>query len=366
MAGRVHLLLFGNFQSFKEFGEFSKSKKGEKGMHQMEKQNKQKNVDVKKRHGWLVAVIGLLFVAICVTGALLASRLQAHATKDKDIISLVSNVSVASEKESENSTEVQALAADTAEVLENKQETVAIQSSGNKTVSSSKSQQTSIIYVEEEVEEPLHPNFEVQDGTKVWETTTKVDIFKIRYENGEAVVTVDGMGDKLIAPGTGNAYTFCLKNTGDTLLDYTLTMEAYFMPDTQPIPIEVRLKGYNGTYLLGADDSWVDVLELNTVEETAYLRVNRYAYYTLEWQWPFESDDDAYDTFLGNTAVDEDLTLTIVIRTIATGDDMTTQIIQTEQVITGDNGMLFIWIALAASAALLLVILFLYRKSRKN
>lgn len=322
----------------------------------MKKQKEQKKVDVRKRHGWLVAVTGLLFVAICVTGALLASKLKAHATKEEGVISLVTEKveNIASEE----------ITSISQENMENG--TVAQSSAINKTASSPKSQQTSVVYVEKEVKDPLHPNFEVQDNNKVWETTTEVDIFNIRYENGEAVVTVDGMEDKVIAPGTGNAYTFCLKNTGDAILDYTLTMEAYFTPDTQPIPIEARLKGYNGSYLLGDDDSWVDILELNKVEETAYLRVNRYAYYTLEWQWPFENGDDVYDTFLGNAAVNEDLMLTIVIRTVATGDDMTTQIIQTKEVITGDNAMLLIWIALAASAALLLVILFVYRKKQEK
>jgi hypothetical protein len=38
--------------------------------------------------------------------------------------------------------------------------------------------------------------------------------------------------------------------------------------------------------------------------------------YILQWRWPFDIDDE-YDTMLGNLAVEEDISLTIVIRTTA-------------------------------------------------
>lgn len=357
----------------------------------MKNQNNQTNSSTGKHHGWLAAVTGLLFVAICVTVALLASILKEHVTDDGDAIALVpshaesaaghlviknedytvSNMNISgvstngsggagtgtTSKTAETGSEVST----TPSTGEDKGNT-ASQSGGNETNSSNGTAQTGIGFIEEVVNVPLDPDITVHDDVRTWETETAVDIFKIAYENGEAVVTVDGMGDKVIAPGTGNEYTFYLKNTGNVMLDYTLEIEAFFTPDTQPIPVEARLKGYDGTYLLGAKDIWADVLELNQVKDEASISVNRYAYYTLEWQWPYESGDDAYDTLLGNMAVNEDLTLTIVIKTVATGEDMTTEIQRTEITITGDDANLYGWIGMAAASMLAVTFIIIYKK----
>lgn len=351
----------------------------------MEKQNEQNNSNVKKQHGRLAAVVGLLFVAICLTCALLASRLKERASADEGVIALVPENSVSivesifvSEETSEE-VQVESITSEeaeaTSEVQDDFQETTEMKQSENDKVVVSQNtqqiqqtQQTTILYEEVEVKDPLHPAFEVSDGTQVWGTTTEVQLFKINYENGDASVTVDGTGDNVIAPGTGNSYTFCLKNTGDTSLDYTLSLNAFFTSEQYSIPVEVKVKGFDGTYLLGTEDSWADVLELNNIEDKAHLKENRYAYYTLEWQWPFENGTDEYDTLLGNAAVNEDVTLTISINTIATGADMTTQIIQVPRpsVVTGDSSMLSVWIALTGGAALLLVILFIKRKKTED
>lgn len=338
----------------------------------MEKQNEQKNVNVKKRHGWLAAVTGLLFVAICVTGALLASILKQHVTDDMDAIALVPSYGSIEEVSGvyllENGTDgdfikLENATVSTSESNQNQNEETLSEQQQSNTSSPATAAQISTEMVEEEVIVYKNPEFQASDDVKVWETNTEVDIFKISYENGEAVVTVDGMNDKVIAPGTGNEYTFYLKNTGDVFLDYTLEIEAYFTPETTPIPVEVRLKGYHGTYLLGSDDTWSDVLELNQVKDEASIAVNRYAYYTLEWRWPFESGDDSYDTFLGNMAVDEDLTLTIAIKTVATGEDMVTEI-HTRPVVSGDDSKLLVWIGLVVAAGLLFVVIL--KKNRPN
>ena len=83
--------------------------------------------------------------------------------------------------------------------------------------------------------------FEASDDKTVWTTNTKVEIFRVSYENGEQVVTVNGSnGQKVIAPGTENSYTFKLKNTGTVALDYTLEVDAYFTPADIKIPISGR------------------------------------------------------------------------------------------------------------------------------
>ena len=208
---------------------------------------------------------------------------------------------------------------------------------------------------------PKDPIFKVEDENTVWEGHTQVEIFRVSYENGEGKITVQsGKGDKVIAPGTSNEYAFTLKNTGKESLDYTLEMEAYFSNEEFAIPVVVRLLEDQGTYLLGNDEAYTDVLDLNQVNESGSLSAGYIAPYTLQWQWPFEGDD-AYDTLLGNMAVDEDLTLTIVIRTVAEygGEGGMPPY-------TGDSGMMVWAIVMVASFAGLLLILLLGKDKRKE
>lgn len=201
----------------------------------------------------------------------------------------------------------------------------------------------------------LVPGFEVYDENTLWGTETEIEIFKISYANGENVVTVHSDdSDKLLAPGTENEYTFWLKNTGNITAHYTMETEAYFSNSEYAIPVEVRMKDYSGNYLLGDDVSWDEVLRLNEISDTASLGPNSYASYTLEWQWPFESDDE-YDTLLGNLALEEDLTLTIVIRTIATA----------EYVKTGDDANMTMWF-LVVLITLLAVVVLVWNRKRVN
>lgn len=167
-----------------------------------------------------------------------------------------------------------------------------------------------------------HPEFHMEHD---------LEIFKFSYdETGKiTVIGVEGNEDHLIAPGTSNIYQFTLANTGDVALDYTLTMEAYVTGTDLWIPVNARVWDYTNRYLVGSADEMPDVMELNTVDETGVLGAGKYAVYNLEWEWPFEREDengditenDIYDTMLGNLAVDEDLVLHIVIRTTAEYDE---------------------------------------------
>lgn len=164
--------------------------------------------------------------------------------------------------------------------------------------------------------------FEVVDEKVTWSTMTPVDIFSITYANGEQNITVKtDDGDKLIAPGTEQSYTFKLKNTGTTPLNYLLNVDAYVTPGDVRIPVESRINRYDGEWIVGDKEQYVDVATLDTAEDSAPLGAGKYTYYTLDWRWPFESGDDEYDTLLGNMAVDQDLTLTIIISTTAVADE---------------------------------------------
>ncbi len=205
----------------------------------------------------------------------------------------------------------------------------------------------------EEIEGEV-PGFSVSDKDKVWEATTDVEIFKVSYENGEGSVTVNGAGDKVIAPGTSNVYTFTLENSGEYALDYLLETEAFFSNEEYAIPVTVRLSCNDG-YILGGEASFSDVMELNNVSEAKTLGAGRYSTYSLEWQWAFEGDDE-YDTLLGNMAAEgEDLSLTIVIRTTATQSSDTDSSEGENTPVLGDDGSLVRWFIIALLALVALV-----------
>jgi LPXTG-motif cell wall-anchored protein len=83
----------------------------------------------------------------------------------------------------------------------------------------------------------------------------------------------------------------------------------------------------------------------------------------LDWQWDFEGDD-VYDTLLGNLAADgEELSLTIVIETLATQcsdpDNSSGDLPP-----TGDDNSTFVWL-LAAILAFAGIYIVLMAKKRR-
>ena len=167
------------------------------------------------------------------------------------------------------------------------------------------------------------PGFQTYDENTVWSGETDVQIFSITYNNETGETTVRSQdGAKVLAPGTGNSYRFTLENTGNVPLKYTMEMDAWFSHGEYPIPIYASVTDYEGYYLLGSEEEMVDVLRLKEVRESGTIDAGYLQPYTLNWEWPFELDD-AYDTMLGNLAVENDITLTVAIRTGASyyGDD---------------------------------------------
>ena len=95
---------------------------------------------------------------------------------------------------------------------------------------------------------------------------------------------------------------------------------------------------------------------LNGAADEGALNSGRLATYVLDWVWPFDGDD-VLDTMLGNQADDEDLTLTIVINTIAEIEPAPN---------TGDDMSLGLWAGLTGVSFVALVLLILVRKSQKD
>lgn len=213
------------------------------------------------------------------------------------------------------------------------------------------------------ITEKLDAEMLTSDEEGVWTTETDIEIFKISYKNGENQITVNGQ-DKLIAPGTENTYSFKLENTGEVPVSYGMEMEAYISNNVDMIPVEAKVFDHKGRYLAGSETSWAPVLDINGVKDSGELAPEHYWDYTLQWQWPFEGDDE-YDTFLGNKAVDEDITLTIIIRTNAEAEDT---IIRDGGIPkTGDDSSMILWTVLLAVAALALIAcLFVRRKNEEE
>lgn len=209
------------------------------------------------------------------------------------------------------------------------------------------------------------PGVEVSDDRQIWTSDTKVDIFRISYENGERKVTAVGKnGDKIIAPGTTGSYQFKIANTGNVAMKYTMTAEAYVNRRDTVIPVVVRLSDQDGTFFAGGADAWAPVLDLNHVKTSAVLAKNHYANYSLTWQWPFEGDDAA-DTFLGDLAAAEDITLTVVIHTTAEANEDPNGGGGIPN--TGDVSNLLLWGAVAAvSFVCLLLLVFCHRGNRED
>ena len=207
-----------------------------------------------------------------------------------------------------------------------------------------------------------HPAFEME---------AEAEIFRLSYDNdsGETtVIGVEGNTDKLIAPGTSNLYQFTLQNPGDVSLDYTLTMEAYVTGTDLWLPVNARVWDYTNKYLVGSAEEMADVMELNTVNESAELGAGRYAVYNLEWEWPFEWGNDEYDTMLGNLAVEDDLVLHIVIRTVAEYDEKPDNPNAGTPPKTGDDSQIVLFALLCAGAfvGLCIMLIPLFKSKRKD
>ena len=215
-----------------------------------------------------------------------------------------------------------------------------------------------------------HPEFRME---------TDVKIFHLSYDNESGKMTVETAGgdretDKLIAPGTSELYRFTLANPGDVALDYTLSIEAYITGTDLWIPVNVRVWDYTNRYLVGSADGMVDFLELDGVYEEGELAAGRYAPYYLEWEWPFErgegdelTENDIYDTMLGDLAVDQDMVLHIFIRTTAEYDEEPENPSAGIPPKTGDDSSLLLFAVIGGIAFVgLCVMIIIVLKSRRN
>ena len=213
----------------------------------------------------------------------------------------------------------------------------------------------------------LYAQMSTEDEEQAWGSTTLVDIFDEFYQNKEEDNSVENGGSdsmNLIAPGTEDSYTFWVKNSGEVSLDYKVWFEQ-IQTEGYDIPIEVRVKS-GDAYVVGTEDTWVDIQVLDSFEESSKLKVKNYAQYTLEWRWPFEVDDD-YDTYLGNEAVVKNIEQTIIIHTYGeTTEGSAWGGLGIGGVQTGDSTMIIGWGALAVVMAVVIILLLREKKEEKE
>lgn len=211
------------------------------------------------------------------------------------------------------------------------------------------------------------PNFEASDDQGTWKTNTQVEIFKISYQNGEKGVTIQSDNkDAIIAPGAKNSYTFKFKNTGNAALDYTLEMDATVSPANYSIPLTAKINRYDGTWILGDREQFASIPELDAAEDRATLGAGRYTYYTLDWVWPFEGEDDALDTLLGNAAADQEITFTLWLKTTATQSSDPNADGGISLPNTGDHTNITFWFVIMVGSLIIMIILFLLDKKDRR
>lgn len=153
--------------------------------------------------------------------------------------------------------------------------------------------------------EPKEPEVTFGDDKVLWSGDAEIDIFYIEHKNDQGVVTVvSGSGDKVIAPGTKGYYKFNFKNVGNIAVDYNCSINVSFdttgIVGINDLPITVRLKDYEGKYLIGSENKWEKISEVQKFTDSAIIGKNSYVFYEFEWCWAFESGNDELDTLLGN------------------------------------------------------------------
>ena len=144
-----------------------------------------------------------------------------------------------------------------------------------------------------------------------------IDVFSIHYENEQGDITVKGSnGEKVIAPGTDVSYTIRVRNADRFAIDYYLEPRLEFSSEYK-IPLLVRIIDPDDNYILGSATEWATLEELNQVSHKGTLEKSESAEYVFQWMWPYEGEDDLFDTALGGSDVDIGLSVSFELGAVA-------------------------------------------------
>ncbi len=308
-------------------------------------QEQTKNIDAKKKKRYLIIITALMLLAL-ITFVLIAS----------DIIKIKSNVP-------ETSIDVNEDNVKTSSDLDNKADSNGTEGTGN---SDSKSNETNDSVGDSDTF-IAKPGMNVTDSEGSWTQDTAVTIFKASYNNESGEMTVNSeSGAKLIAPGTSNRYNFYVNNTGNVPIEYLMTAEAIINAKANgksyTIPMEARFYNQDGQYLIGSENNWSDMNDMNDIADQKELSVDHYNKYTLEWRWPFEGDDE-FDTLLGNLAAEgNELEVIVNLKVTATADTDAAGGIPK----TGDTKNVAWWTGVSVCSAFLIVLILFGRRKDED
>lgn len=207
-------------------------------------------------------------------------------------------------------------------------------------------------------------DLEVFDDQEVWTTETHVDLFQSNYDG----TVVSDNGEKVIAPGTSNFYSFSLKNSGNIPLDYAVSLKVDAVVEERDgsiaIPLEWRLLDGEKT----AVSDWREYGDREETLKEATLNSRHQDNYTIEWRWGFERGMDDADTGLGNAAPERLLgakaTITVTAEQSADLAGKPSDGWQLPK--TGDPFNLTLWLSVLAVSVCGLAILFVLVRRRKT
>ena len=198
----------------------------------------------------------------------------------------------------------------------------------------------------------------------LWDSATGID------EHGVAVLnlfdtlydeTVDGNGDKVVAPGTEGHSIVRLKNECDRTVTYTAVL--YRIATNELLPVEAGL----------ADSSFADtdVYQLPTqVEEEHVIRAvtgevaaDQIQDFDISWLWQFETSEEQnrIDTILGNAEEADQVTVGLYI---VVEDDGS--IVDPQPPITGDDSRFAMYLTLMGISLCVLLLLLWDRHRRER
>ena len=129
-----------------------------------------------------------------------------------------------------------------------------------------------------------------------------IELFRIEYENESGEITVHGINaENVVAPGTTVGYDVRLRNNDDVIIDFLMTPTVEFLSEDE-VPVEFKILDDYGNYILGDEETWVGIGEMNALAHKGQIHPGEVFTYHVVWQWLFEvsDDQDAYDTYLAN------------------------------------------------------------------
>ena len=136
----------------------------------------------------------------------------------------------------------------------------------------------------------------------IGEPVGEIELFRIEYSNAQGELAVRGLNaDNVVAPGTTVNYDIRLRNNDDVVIDFLMTPKVDFLTGEE-VPIQFKMLDDYGNYILGSETEWVTSDNMNTLYHKGSIHPGEVFTYHVCWQWVFEVDtqQNVYDTYLGN------------------------------------------------------------------